>query len=274
MPEIIDDQEADLVHSRLGDLVGAHLPFSLYAFTSGSLPYGAAVRGRSDIDVNVIFPTETPCSDALLARINGFVDSLAVLHEEHGLSMDRRYPGEYFTISQAWDAAAGRGIPICDGNPTLPAHPDNDYWETSEETWYLAWLGALSFSRHVAGKLEPFCALRQQGWQTLILLCLTDLVGQPVTGRLMLDRILRPEHPSGGFGVHPGYRRFEELERSSIDQTLDCLAEQGYLHMNSNGYTVHEAAVGAWRKELAARHTQGFTAASLLTVSSSKRLAR
>lgn len=214
MFDIIGVQEANLIHSRLGDLIDAHLPLAVCAFTSGSIPYGAAVRGRSDIDVNVIFPVETTCSDALLSA------------------------------------------------------------ETSEETWYLAWLGALSFSWHVAGKSEPFRALRRQGWQTMILICLRDLAGQPVTRQLVLDRILQSEHPSGGFGVHPGYRRFEELERSSTDQTLGRLAEQGYLHMSSSGYTVRKTALDAWQEELAARHAQGFTAANLLTVSSSKRLTR
>lgn len=273
-PDIIDVQESNLIHSSLGNLVETHFPFAVSAFTSGSLPYGAAVRGRSDIDVNIVFPADTQCGDVLLAAIDGFVDGLAELHVEHGLSMDRRYPGEYFTISQARDAVAGRGIPIRHGEPTLPHRPDNDYWEKSEETWYLAWLGALSFSRQIAGERAPFVELRQQGWQTVILLCLRDLVGQPVTGKLVLNRILQSDHPSGGFGVHLAYRRFGELENRSIDQTLDRLAEQGYLHMTGSGYTVHEEALSAWRTGLAERHAEGFSATNLLTVASSTQLAR
>lgn len=159
--EIINEAEADQIHAGLAGIVRQHLPFATWAFTSGSVPYGAAVRGRSDADVNIVFAAGTTAERPLIAAINRFVNSLEVLHAAHGLVLDHKYPGEYLTVLQACDAAAGRGVPIKDGAPCLPHEPGDSYWDTSEETWYLAWLGALSFSRLIYGNQDTFRDLRR-----------------------------------------------------------------------------------------------------------------
>jgi hypothetical protein len=272
--EIIGMDEADHIHKQLGKLVEIHIPDAVVAFTSGSLPYGAAVRGDSDIDVNVILPTDTRSDDALFDRLSNFIDGYRKLHGQHGMRLDRRYPGEYFTIDQAHDAAAGRGVPVINGTPELPRQMGDSYWNTSEDTWYLAWMGALAFSRHVAGNRDVLTGLRRQAWTTVVALCLPDLSGWDFQAEDVMARILDQDHPNGSFGVHPGYRRFAELEVPHCRQALADLTARGVLGRQGDGiFVVERDELLRWAAGLADLHQSGFHAASLLTVTSSLRLA-
>ena len=272
--EIIIETEAAQIHTGLAGIVREHLPFATWAFTSGSVPYGAAVRGRSDADVNIVFDAGTIADPPLIAAINRFVDALEALHIAHGLVLDHKYPGEYLTVPQARDAAAGRGVPIRDGAACLPHEPGDSYWDTSEETWYLAWLGALSFSRLIYGNQDTFRDLRRQAWQTIVLLCLPDLRDQNLTDAAVLQRISQHDHPSGGFGIHPGYRRFADLELTSVQQALADLSGSGFLHPDAGAYQVDQQSLDSWHAQLAAHHRDGYKAANLLTVASSCQVAR
>lgn len=272
--EIISVEEADRIHEELGRLVEFHIPDAVVAFTSGSLPYGAAVCGHSDIDVNVVLPTGTKPDQELFDRLRGFIDDYSSLHDGHGMSLDRRYPGEYFTLDQAHDAAAGRGIPIIQGRLALPGQPDDSYWNTSEETWYLAWMGASAFSRHIAGNADVLTGLRRQSWTTLVALCLLDLTGRDLHTEDVITRVLDRDHPNGGFGVHPGYRWFVELETRHCQQALEDLAARGVLRCQADGsYHVESEGILCWATDLTARHQIGFHASPLLTVTSSRQLA-
>jgi hypothetical protein len=272
--EIINEAEADQIHAGLAGIVRQHLPFATWAFTSGSVPYGAAVRGRSDADVNIVFAPGTIADPPLIAAINRFVEALEALHTGHGLVLDRKYPGEYLTVLQARDAAAGRGVPIKDGVACLPHEPGDSYWDTSEETWYLAWLGAISFSRLIYGNQDTFCDLRRKSWQTLVLLCLSDLRDQHLTDAAVLQRVSQHDHSSGGFGIQPGYRRFADLELASVQQALSDLSGSGFLHPAAGGYRVDQQSLDSWHAQLAAHHRDGYAAANLLTVASSLQVAR
>ncbi|GHE11360.1 hypothetical protein [Streptomyces alanosinicus] len=272
--EIIGLDEADRIHEQLGKLVEFHLPEAVVAFTSGSLPFGAAVRGISDIDVNVVLPADTKPDDALFDRLRGFIDDYRNLHHQHGMRLDCRYPGEYFTVGQAHDAAAGRGIPVINGKPALPRELGDSYWDSSEDTWYLAWMGALAFSRHVAGNRDVLAALRRRAWATIVTLCLPDLRSRDFDAEDVMARILDKDHPNGGFGVHPGYRRFAELEAAHCRQALADLSTSGILaRQEKDSFFVEDDELLSWATGLAARHRNGFHAASLLTVASSLRLA-
>ncbi|MGX1909318.1 hypothetical protein ACWIID_10680 [Streptomyces phaeochromogenes] len=272
--EIIDVEEADRIHEQLGKLVELHLPEAAVAFTSGSLPFGAAVRGDSDIDVNVILPAGTRPDDTLFDRLSSFIDDYRSLHHQHGMRPDFRYPGEYFTVDQAHDAAAGRGIPVINGKPLLPQQLGDSYWNSSEDTWYLAWMGALAFSRHVAGNRDVLAGLRRQAWSTIVALCLPDLSGRDFDADDVMARILDKDHPNGGFGVHPGYRRFTELEAPHCRKALADLSTRGVLARHGeDSFRVEDDELLRWTTDLAARHQDGFLAAPLLTVTSSLRLA-
>ncbi|MGP4113994.1 hypothetical protein ACTWP5_24180 [Streptomyces sp. 4N509B] len=272
---IIGAIEADHIHRQLAQLVDEHFPDRVVSFTSGSLPYGAAIRGRSDIDVNIVLPTQTRPDDTLFARISAFVDDYTSLHEVHGLRVDRRFPGEYFTLDQAREAAAGRGVPITDQQPRLPTQPDDAYWTTTEETWYLAWLGATAFSRRLSGDPDVFTRLRRQAWTTVVALCLPDLAESPFGPKEAMDRILAHDHPHGGFGVHPGYERFRALETHSCYKALTDLAARRTIYPTAAGrYRVDADGAHRWATDLAARHRTGFHAPDLLTVTSSLRIAR
>lgn len=272
--EIIGLDEADRIHEQLGKLVEFHIPEAAVAFTSGSLPFGAAVRGDSDIDVNVILPAGTKPDDALFDRLSGFIDGYRSLHHQHGMRLDCRYPGEYFTIDQAHDAAAGRGIPVINGEPALPRKLGDSYWNSSEDTWYLAWMGALAFSRHVAGNRDVLAGLRRRAWATIVTLCLPDLRSRGFDAEEVMARILDTDHPNGGFGVHSGYRRFAELEAPHCRQALADLSTRGILASQAeDSFFVEDDALLRWATDLAARHQSGFHAAPLLTVTSSLRLA-
>jgi hypothetical protein len=273
--QIIGSTEADRIHTQLARIVAEHFPDIAVAFTSGSLPYGAATRGHSDIDVNVVLPADTHPDDKLFARLTAFIDDYTSLHERHGLRVDRRFPGEYFTLDQAGEAAAGRGVPIVDHKPRLPAQPDDAYWTSSEETWYLAWLGASAFSRRLHGDPDIFARLRGQAWTTVVALCLPDLVGHPFGLNDALDRILDRDHPHGGFGVHPGYQQFRALETHSCYKALADLTAAGAVHRTTQGhYRVDTDGTRRWATDLAARQRTDFHAPALLTVTSSLRIAR
>ncbi|MEU4347133.1 hypothetical protein [Streptomyces sp. NPDC023838] len=272
--EIVGLDEADRIHEQLGKIVEFHIPDSVVAFTSGSLPFGAAVRGDSDIDVNVILPAGTKPDDVLFHRLSGFIDDYRNLHDRHGMRLDHRYPGEYFTIDQADDAAAGRGIPVINGKPVLPLEVGDSYWNSSEDTWYLAWMGALAFSRYIAGRRDILAGLRRQAWATIVTLCLPDLGRRDFDAEDVMGRILDKDHPNGGFGVDPGYRRFAELEASHCRQALEDLSTRGVLvRQGEDNFFAEDNELLRWATELAARHQDGFPAASLLTVTSSLRLA-
>ncbi|WP_181138408.1 hypothetical protein [Streptomyces sp. Ru73] len=272
--DIIGLEEADRIHQQLGKLVEFHIPEAVVAFTSGSLPFGAAVRGNSDIDVNVVLPVGTKPDDALFDRLSGFIDDYRALHQQHGMRLDFRYPGEYFTIDQAHDAAAGRGIPMANGKPALPRELGDSYWNSSEDTWYLAWMGALAFSRHVAGNRDILATLRRRAWTTIVALCLPDLRSRNFGTEDVMARILNKDHPNGGFGVHPGYRRFAELEAPHCRQALADLSTCGILaRQEEDSFSVEDNQLLRWAADLASYHQSGFHAASLLTVASSLRLA-
>lgn len=274
MGETISVGEADRIHEKLGKLVQFHVPEVVVAFTSGSLPYGAAVRGVSDIDVNIILPVDTRPDQALFDRLIGFIDDYSCLHDQHGMRVDCRYPGEYLTIAQAHDAAAGRGIPLTNGLPSLPRQLDDSYWSTTEETWYLAWMGASAFSRHVAGDSDALIGLRRQAWTTVVALCLLDFAGRDFHAEDIVARILDNTHPNGGFGVHPGYRRFAELETGHCQRALADLAASRVLRCQADGsYRVDREGILRWASGLAKRHQAGFHASPLLTVTSSLQLA-
>lgn len=190
------------------------------------------------------------------------------------MCLDRRYPGEYFTIDQAQDAVAGRGVPVTDGKPMLPRKLGDSYWNASEDTWYLAWMGALAFSRHVVGNSDVLAKLRRQAWATVVALCLPDLSGRDFHAEDIVARILDQDHPNGGFGVHPGYRRFAELEAAHCRQALADLSGRGVLGRRGDDIFVGEHdGILRWTTDLADRHQTGFHAAPLLTVTSSLRLA-
>ncbi|MDT3400089.1 hypothetical protein RKE29_26265 [Streptomyces sp. B1866] len=268
-------EESDRIHEELGKLVKFHIPDTVVAFTSGSLPYGAAVRGRSDIDVNVLLPTGTRPDRALFDRLICFIDDYSRLHDRHGMCLDRRYPGEYLTIGQAHDAASGRGIPVINGRPALLGQVDDSYWNTTEETWYLAWMGASAFSRRVAGDSDVLMGLRRQAWATVAALCLPDLTGREFHTEDVLARVLDHTHPNGGFGVHPGYRRFAELELYSCRQALADLAARSVLKSHADGsYCADPKGILRWVTDLVDRRQTGFHASPLLTVTSSLQLAR
>ncbi|WP_406336347.1 hypothetical protein OG814_32090 [Streptomyces zaomyceticus] len=272
--EIIGRDEAGRIHERLGRLVESHVPDAVVAFTSGSLPYGAAVRGHSDIDVNIMLPPGTRADQAFFDCLSGFIDDYSGLHEQHGMRLDRRYPGEYLTVDQALDAAAGRGVPVINGRPMLPRQLGDSYWNTTEETWYLAWMGALAFSRHVVGNTDVLTGLRRQAWATVAALCLPDLTDRDFRVEDVVARVLDQGHPSGGFGVHPGYRRFAELETPHCRQALADLAARAVLGRRDDGSVfVEREGLLRWGTDLADRHQAGFHAAPLLTVTSSLRLA-
>ncbi|MFE5594811.1 hypothetical protein [Streptomyces sp. NPDC056549] len=271
--EIIDRDEADHIHERLGSLVESHLLDAVVAFTSGSLPYGAAVRGHSDIDVNIMLPAGTRADAAFFSCLSSFINDYRILHEQHGMLLDHRYPGEYFTVDQAHDAAAGRGVPVINDRPKLPQQPGDAYWNTIEETWYLAWMGALAFSRHVAGNTDVLTRLRRKAWTTVVALCLPDLIGRDIRVEDVVARVLDQEHPNGGFGVHSGYRRFAELETPHCLQALTDLAARAVVGRRVDGsYFVERDGLLRWCTDLADRHRAGFHATPLLTVASSVRL--
>lgn len=267
--------EVDEIHIELAALIRRHLPATVFAFTSGSLPYGAAIRGRSDIDINVVLPARTTPDEDLFDRINSFVDGYSSLHERHDMAMDQRFPGEYFTAEQARDAAQGRGVPVDEGGPRLPRQPNDTYWTTTAETWYLAWLGALAFSRYVVGDAATLAGLRRMAWTTILALCLPDLSHGDFLLEDALSRVLTYDHPHGGFGVHSGYTRFIELEAESCRQAVLDLAEAGVVRaLPHSRFDVVGHGYAVWLQKLRALRTTSFCAPDLLTVESSRRLAR
>ncbi len=267
--------EADEIHAELAALVERHLPEASFAFTSGSLPYGAAIRGRSDIDINVVLPAATTPNEDLLDRINSFIGDYSALHERHGMCMDERFPGEYFTIEQARDAAHGRGVPLGEDGPSLPRRPGDAYWTTTAETWYLAWLGALAFSRYVVGEADLLIRLRRTAWTTILALCLPDLTHEDFTLDDAVSRVLTNDHPHGGFGVHVGYTRFVDLETESCRQAVIDLVQMGAVRMlPGSRFSVVDHGYAGWVRTLRSRRTTSLRAKDLLTVESSKRLAR
>jgi hypothetical protein len=87
-------------------------------------------------------------------------------------------------------------------------------------------------------------------------------------------RILDHAHPSGGFGVHPGYRRFAELEARHCQQALEDLAVRKVLRSQADGsYRAEPDGILRWVTDLAERHQKSFHAPPLLTVTSSLQLA-
>jgi hypothetical protein len=273
--ETLSPEEVDEIHNELAALVERYLPDTAFAFTSGSLPYGAAVRGRSDIDINIVLPAGTDPDTALFGRINSFIDDYSSLHARHGMVMDKRFPGEYFTAEQASNAAQGRGVPVDERGPRLPHQPDDTYWTTTAETWYLAWLGALAFSRYVIGDATALAGLRRRAWTTILALCMPDLLPGDFLLEDALARVLAHDHPHGGFGVHWGYTRFVELETLTCKQAIVDLAEMGVVKVLPNSrFRVLDDGYAEWLRTLRARRATSFCAPDLLTVGSSRRLAR
>ena len=99
-------------------------------------------------------------------------------------------------------------------------------------------------------------------------------VGGDATIQDVVARILDHDHPNGGFGVHPGYRRFAELETHHCQQAVADLAARRLLRCQADGsYYVEPEGVLRWGTDLADRHQTGFYASPLLTVTSSLQLA-
>ena len=237
--------------------VGEFFPAKIVAFAyiSGTFSYGGSVKGKSDVDITIVFKKEVGLVDPgyLHGQIKLFIEKYRSIHDRFGYASDAIFPGEYVTVMQIDDAILGRGFTINgDGELFLPT-ASNEYYLANKEHWYRAWLSSMAFSTFLCGDQGLMVQYKQQAWRTITLFLLSQYKPPHISSKGLIEKMLKNENKWEGVGVTARYKTFLERELATVEKVFLDLAIEGFVSPGSlsEEYEVNLAQVAVWVRETA-----------------------
>ncbi|MEK7613835.1 MAG: GNAT family N-acetyltransferase [Patescibacteria group bacterium] len=223
-----------------------------YIFLSGSVTYGGGVLGKSDLDAVLLFNDNLllhNTKEQLFNKCLNFAQQYIRIHKKYGFSPDLLFPGEFLTRAMVNDALAGRGFAVRFNRLYLP-QSSNQYYLTSEETWFRAWLSMLACSILLKGSEVNFKKIQRGAWKTIILFHIAQRAPMQVTPLEIAKIMVNNTDKSHGFGITKNYFLFEALELPTIKEAFEELSQEGYLVKKRKTYTVVIKKVASWENTL------------------------
>lgn len=248
-----------------------------FIFLTGSVTYGGAVLGKSDLDVVLIFDDSILNKDGrekFIEKTELFSKAYIQIHKKFGFTPDLLFPGEFLTLSMVRDAIAGRGFVVKNNILTLPL-TSNDYYLTSEDTWFRAWLSMLAFSLLLFGNPHDFREIQKSAWKTIILYMLKNHERDTVTPHDILSKMKRNTNKATGFGVTSNYALFESLEMPAVRTIFENLMQENYLIKKGRIFVIKKEKLKEWETSVVKNITKkNFQAQLPLTIGDVKKISK
>lgn len=225
-----------------------------YAYLSGTFAYGGSIKGKSDIDVTIVFKDSVYLVNpsSFDEQIKLFIENCRLIHHRYGYVLDTTFPGEYITIAQVKDALLGRGFSTNGNGGLFLPKASNDYYLANKEHWFRAWRSSLAFSSFFHGNKELMLQHKYKAWRIIILFLLSQYKPVYISGNSLLERMLENKNKWEGVGVTNRYRLFKEQELVVVDVVLKNLEKEGFLNRKeSYEYAVVTKKVADWERRLA-----------------------
>lgn len=213
-----------------------------YIFLSGSSLYGAD-KASSDIDLNFVFKDNFFSKKKMaITKIDELINSVYLpLHEKFQRQPDPIYPGEYISVSQILASINGGGFTVVNNELNL-VETFHGYWESSEQTWYRAWLGAIAFSEEITKHSNEYAIHKTKAQ----LDCIVYLILKNVQLKesFNLDQLINKlyqykDKQSSPFGLTDKYTKFKLLHTKTIQKTIK-LNSQLFSEIENGIYTVNK----------------------------------
>jgi hypothetical protein len=222
---------------------------SVYALTSGSIVFGGAIPGQSDMDMLVVLKKsfKDKPRNQQGQQVRGFVDDYLQLHHDTGFMPDTVFPGEYIIEDQVADAISGRGYHVDgQGKLYLPQASD-DYYMEDPERWHRAWLSMSAYGEFVSGDKDKFLRNKEKAWGTVILFNAGDLE-EPTTPNGIIDRLSAPANKWAGSGISERYFTFRQHELPFASSALEMLTDTGYFTREGDIFHPDQRRIAEWHQ--------------------------
>jgi hypothetical protein len=232
--------------------------YALCGFVSGSIAFGGAIPGKSDIDMVVVAKPSilTLPKPELIRMVGGFTDEYLAIHKLFNFSPDLDFPGEYFTLNQATDALNGRGFHSDGhGNIFLPRVYEDYYMEDSER-WFRAWRSQISFGKFVSGDCEVFRNLKIKAWETS-LSYLFRSTNEPFDIKTLLEKVTNGAYKKDGIGISDRYFTFQKDEEPYVGEAIDNMRNRGLVKSHGLQYIVNTEVLKQWESDISNRIIDG-----------------
>lgn len=244
--EICNDFSCTIQESFPGDLVA-------YAYLSGTFAYRGSTKGKSDIDVTIVFKNNSYLMDLayIHKQVGTFIMKYHMIHKQYGYISDAVFPGEYITVAQVQDAISGRGFSVNKNKKLFLPEASNEYYLSNKEYWFRAWLSSIAFSSFLYGNKDLMLQHKNKAWKTVILFLLSQYTPPLISGGTLIERMLENENKWGGVGVTNRYTLFLEQELPIVEIILKDLKEEGFLiEKESHTYEVVTLKVTNWEQKI------------------------
>jgi len=231
-----------------------HEKFFLYAILGGSFSYGGGIKGKSDIDIAIIFRDNAIRRKKYIIRqIKKFVAVYKEFNILNGFVPDMIFPGEYMTDYQIKDAIRGRAFQIYPNKNSIkiPILKDEDYWNDYEK-WFQVWLTLSAFGTFISGDINSFITNKNESWKTIILYIISENKLEKVSPISILDLITLSSNEE--FRVDcTSYKFFKVREMHFVRHVLKLLYNANYLKLTNNyleQYKVNLDMIYTWKSIL------------------------
>lgn len=205
----------------------------VFSGVSGSLVYGGAILGKSDIDWFIVVDKLTLPEKVKLQTY--FKEAYKELNYKFGFSPDINWPGELITKDEMVTAVNGLGVEVnykevCSGNSSLSI---ND-----ELVSYYIWLCFIAFSAFVCGDLNMFLQHKLRAWENLIKYCFVANDFKEIKKDEIMNYIKGKNNNKIYFGWKDRYFKFDSKESHTLDQSIDSLLQKQFMILNRDGFLV------------------------------------
>lgn len=224
----------------------------LYGSLSGSFVYGGAIKGQSDIDLQIVFSPQAYRQKQIIKEHGAhFLVRFRSLVEEFNYVVDPVFPAEFVTIDQIDDAITGRGFHVSTEERIFLPQASDEYYLCDSERWYRAWLSQTAFGRCIVGDCAYALRKKIEAWQTIILFLITSSMDIPfISARTIIDRLMGETNKWNSIGVAQHYIDFPTYELPVIEQALHELTKDNYVKQDNDRYYVNAINIDKWQSTL------------------------